>query len=483
METNETQNTVNKLGETIKQAGLPGKALLGSLLAAILVAGGAVSLLETNEAGYITVKQSLLTGDVSIISEPGLFCQCFGSITKYHEAGTVKFAQLDIDKDSKGMPIVRPGKAKDRNPEISDEIEVRFNDGGMGWISVMTLFDLPSDNEKLGLIHQKFRNYTNLIETGIKPTIEESVVLTAALMNSGESYTTKRAIFSEWARGQLTKGTYITEEVSRTDQGMGSIGDVTENNVVRVKTEGGVKLRNENPLERYGIEFKQFQITNIRYEPATENLIKTKREALQQTIVAKIAAERAKQERLAAEEFGKKKVKIAEYEAMVKMKKSEVAAEEEKTVAIINAERKLAVAKVTKQQDLGAANKKVELAKLDKTKAIIASEKEVTIAKLNVQAAKHNREAYILEGQGLSEQKRLIYEADGALQQKLDAYVKVMTVLSKELGKQKWVPDITMNGSGTGGSADGNAAAGFMNLWMMKTTQDLGVEMMGSKKK
>ncbi|VAX04278.1 hypothetical protein MNBD_GAMMA20-2105, partial [hydrothermal vent metagenome] len=333
-----------------------------------------------------------------------------------------------------------------------------------------------------GLIHQKFRNYTNLIVTGIKPTIEESVVLTAALMNSGESYTTKRAIFSEWARGQLTKGTYITEEISRSEQDGGSIGDLSENNVVRVKTENGIKLQNENPLERYGIKFKQFQITNIRYEEATEDLIKTKREALQQTIVAKIAAERAKQERLAAEEFGKKKVKIAEYEAMVKMKKAEVSAEEEKTVAIINAERKLAVAKITKQQDLGAANKKVELAKLDKAKATIASEKEVTMAKLNVQAAKHNKEAYILEGQGLGEQKRLIYEADGALQQKLDAYVKVMTVLSKELGKQKWVPDITMNGSGASGAADGNAAAGFMNLWMMKTTQDLGVEMIGNKK-
>jgi hypothetical protein len=319
---------------------------------------------------------------------------------------------------------------------------------------------------------------------GIKPTVEESVVLTAALMNSGESYTTKRAIFSEWAKSQLTKGTYVTEEVNRTEQGMGAAGAI-ENNVVRVKTADSVKLRNENPLERYGIEFKQFQITNIRYESETENLIKIKREALQQTIVAKIAAERAKQERLAAEEFGKKKVKIAEYEAMVKKKKSEVAAEEEKAVAIINAERKFAVAKVMKQKDLGAANKKVELEKLAKAKAIVAAEKDVKVAMLNVQAAKHNKQAYILEGQGLSEQRRLIYKADGALQQKLDAYVKVMTVLSKELGKQKWVPDIVMsgNGSGKGGTGQGNAAAGFMNLWMMKTAKDLGVEMMGSKKK
>ncbi|HEC11748.1 MAG TPA: hypothetical protein ENI80_00595 [Acidiferrobacteraceae bacterium] len=483
METDEIQSKMNKFGETLKQAGLPGKTILASLLVALLVAGAATGLLETNEAGTITVKQSLLTGEVSIISEPGLFCQCFGTITKYQNAGTVKFSQKAKNKGPNGKPIVRPRKDKNKNPEVSGEIEVRFNDGAMGWISVMTLFDLPTDKDKLGFVHQKFRNYTNLIEIGIKPTIEESVVLTAALMNSGESYTTKRAIFSEWARSQLTKGTYVTEEIDRAEHGMGAAEVTFENNVVRVKTEDGIKLRNENPLERYGIKFKQFQITNIRYESETEDLIKTKREALQQTIVAKIAAERAKQERLAAEEVGKKKVKIAEYEAMVKMKRAEVAAEEDKTVAIINAERKLAVAKVKKQQDLGAANKKIELAKLAKTKAIIAAEKNVKVAILNAQVAKHNKAAYILEGQGLGEQRRLIYKADGALKQKLDAYVKVMTVLSKELGKQKWVPDITMNGNGKGGPANGNAAAGFMNLWMMKTAKDLGVEMIGSKKK
>jgi hypothetical protein len=39
-----------------------------------------------------------------------------------------------------------------------------------------------------------------------------------------------------------------------------------------------------------------------------------------------------------------------------------------------------------------------------------------------------------------------------------------------------------MNG-GEGGATDGNAAAGFMNLWMMKTAKDLGVEMTVDKKK
>lgn len=479
METNDMQDRMKKVGETLKRVGLPGKSVLVILIAVLLSAVGAVGMLETNDAGYMSVKQSLLTGKLTIISEPGLFCQCFGTVTKYREAGSAKFVQKS--EGPEGVEARKPGRTKkEYDVEVSEEIEVRFNDGGLGWISVMSFFDLPKDKERLALIHQKFRSYKNLLETVIKPTIEESVVLTAALMNSGESYTTKRAIFSEWTRDQLDEGTYVTEETIMEGQDPAT-GSVIEKSMVKIKTVDNNRLRNENPLERYGIDFKQFQVTHIRYEAETENLIKIKREALQQTIAAKIAAERAIQERMAAEELGKKKVTIAEYEALVKKKQAEVEAEEEKAVAVINAEKKLAVARVTKEQDLGVANKKVELEKLAKAKALIEADKNLEVAKLNVQSAKRNRESNILEGQGLAEKKRLIYQADGALQQKLDAYVTVMTVLGKELGKQKWVPDITMNGGG--GQDGGSAVAGFMDLWMLKTAKELGVEIAVDKKK
>ncbi len=102
---------------------------------------------------------------------------------------------------------------------------------------------------------------------------------------------------------------------------------------------------------------------------------------------------------------------------------------------------------------------------------------------VSVSGGIHTKRAYIFDGHGLAERKRLIYQADGALQEKLDAYVSVMSVLAKELGKQKWVPDITMNSAGADSENGGNAAMGFMNLWMMKTAQDLGVELTNNKKR
>lgn len=478
METSDMQDRRNKFRDAVKNSSIPGKLGL-VILAVIIVVVAFVGLLETNGAGYITVKQSMLTGKVSIISEPGIFCQCFGRITKYNEAGTIKFVRADVGPDGVAMPLPVMGKVS--GSKFSKEIEVRFNDGGLGWISGMVLFDLPKDMDGLGLIHRKFRSFRNLMEAGIMPTVEESVILTAALMSSGESYTTRRATFSEWARDQLSEGTYVTEETAKEGQDF-EIGAVIDKSVVKIKMADNNKLRNESPLERYGIKFKQFQITDIRYEPETENIIKTKREALQQTIAAKIAAMRAVQERLAAEELGKKEVKIAEYEALVKKKRSEVEAEEAKEVAVIMAEKELEVGKIRKDKELRMANKKVEIEKLNKAKALIEAEKMLAVAKLNAKSAERNKVASIFEGQGLGEKRRLIYNADGALQQKLDAYVKVMTVLAKELGKQKWVPEITMNGGGKG-SADGNAAMNFMNLWMMKTAKELGLDMKNDRKK
>ncbi len=471
METSDAHERRKKFQEVFR-AGFPGKTALIVVILIVACIVGATGLLETNEAGYITVKQSITTGKVSIISEPGIFCQCFGRITKYREAGNIKFVHKETGPEKSAIHPV--------NSEVSSEIEVRFNDGGMGWISASALFDMPKESEKLGLIHKKFRSFDNLLGTVVMPTIKESVILTASLMSSGESYTTRRAIFTEWARDQLNKGIYVTEEVSEDDKGSNS-GIELDRSVVRIKMEDGKRLRNESPLARYGIKFKQFQITDIRYEAETENIIKTKREALQQTIAAKIAGERAVQERLAAEEVGKKEVKIAEYKALIKKKRAEVEADQEKQVAVINAQRKLEVGKITKDQEIRIAKKKVEIEKLQKAKAIIEAAKEHEVAKLHMKSAEFDKKTSILEGQGLGEKKKLLYEADGALQQKLDAYVKVMTVLAKELGKQKWVPDITMNGGE--GASDGNAAAGFMNLWMMKTAKDLGVEMTTDKKK
>jgi len=274
LDTSDSNKGLGHLSSALNRAGLPINSLIKLIILVLITAGIISTLFETNEAGYVSVKQSLMTGKVSIISQPGLFCQCLGKVTKYKEAGTFKFAQLETVPEP-GKAAGKPRKEKELTHEVTQEIAVRFNDGGMGWISGVARFDLPKSEDKLALIHKNFRSFEKLLEAGIISTVKESVILTASLMSSGESYTTKRAMLTEIARDQLVNGTYVTEDFVQEDKDS-MTGDVIIKNIVRVKMKDNRKVRNENPLERYGIEFKQFQITDIRYETETENIIKAK---------------------------------------------------------------------------------------------------------------------------------------------------------------------------------------------------------------
>ena len=65
-------------------------------------------------------------------------------------------------------------------------------------------------------------------------------------------------------------------------------------------------------------------------------------------------------------------------------------------------------------------------------------------------------------------------QADGALQQKIDAYIQVNERYAEALEKQKWVPEVVM---GSQNNQTGSAATDMMNLLMLKTAQDLNLDM------
>ncbi len=56
-----------------------------------VLAGFAVILgtrfFEENNAGFMQVKQAFPSGTLTAVSDPGYFCQCFGTLTEYKQAG------------------------------------------------------------------------------------------------------------------------------------------------------------------------------------------------------------------------------------------------------------------------------------------------------------------------------------------------------------------------------------------------------------
>ena len=263
-------------------------------------------------------------------------------------------------------------------------------------------------------------------------------------MTSEEAYAEKRTTFTEWAREQVEMGkfrTVLQEVAVQNETGKREIRKIP---VIQYGADG-LASHSDSDFRKYGISVDGFQITDWDFETKTLEQISSKREATMAIITAKANAERAKQEAITAEEQGKANVMKAKYEKEVEKEKAIVEAERIKETAIIAAEQRVEVAN---QAKLEAEQKKL--------------------------AAFEYKEEQIARGEGDAEYKRKVMEADGALKEKLAAYVEVNTYYAQAIAKNKWVPDIQM-GSGTG--ADSNAAEQLISLLMTKTAKDLSLDL------
>ena len=83
-----------------------------------------------------------------------------------------------------------------------------------------------------------------------------------------------------------------------------------------------------------------------------------------------------------------------------------------------------------------------------KARAVTESEQKKEVAKLDKEAAEFKKQELILLGQGEAERKKLVMNADGALEKKLEVYKEVNLRYAEAIEKYKgnWVPSVTMGG-------------------------------------
>lgn len=413
----------------------------GALVLLALVVITLFNIVGINYNGYRTVVQ-LPTGTTFVKFSPGPYVQLFGNVTTYPDIIT-----FDFDKD--------------QNQEVrtmeQEGIPVRYQDGGTGKIYGQARFNLPNDEATMLLLHRAFRTTEGLGYKLLKPTTEERVNLTAGLMSSEEAYTQKRGTFIEWARDQVQHGKYRTRletKQVKDDAATAVDGDtktVYKDVPVIAYGKDGLPEYLDNDFTLYGIALTGFQIVDWDFEPRTLEQIAAKRKATMAIITAKAEAERAKQDAITAEQEGLKNVTVAKYEKEVEKERAVVDATRAKEVAVIAAKQKVDVAEQNKLEQ-------------EQNKLAMAEYKQ----------------AQTLRGEGDAAYKKLVIEADNALEQKLATYEKVMAVFAQEFGKQKWVPNIQM-GTPTGGS--GNEAANLINLLTAKTVKDLDLDMSVNQKK
>lgn len=122
----------------------------------------------------------------------------------------------------------------------------------------------------------------------------------------------------------------------------------------------------------------------------------------------------------------------------------------------------------------------------EKAKEVVLAQQKLEVATLDAKAAEQTKLKEVLLGEGEATRKRLVMEADGALEKKLDAMIRINERYAQAIENYKgdWVPNFVMGSSQAGiSNVAGSGAMELIQLLTAKTARDLSVDWNVSGKK
>lgn len=384
------------------------------LVLVVLIAGS--KTFENNDASEIMVVQAPLSGKFTIYKTPGMKWQGWGSVTKYK-----KREQFWFSDDS-----------KEGNDE-DGSLPITFNDGGTAHISGSVAWEMPMVDSVIIQLHSKYHGAEAIDQQLIKTVVAKSVFLAGPLMSSTESYSIKRNDLISLISDQTNFGVYKTD--NHEERGKDAMtGQDKTYRVVKlipsaVPAERGFARQEVSPLEEFGIRAFNLSINNVKYDDKVAAQIAEQQQATMQVQTAMTEAKKAEQAAITAEKNGQ-----------------------------------AAAAKAKWEQEV------------IKAKEVTSAEQRKAVAKLDADAAEFRKQANILDGEGEARKRQLVMSADGALDKKLEAWVKAQGMWADAVkGYQgNWVPAVVMGNASNG--AAGSGANGLIDMLMAKTANDLSLD-------
>lgn len=385
-------------------------------LTAIAVAVGtlfAFQMWENVDADEILVVQSPFDGTLTWYVDPGIKYQGFGKTTFYK-----KRSIYDFD-DRGGDPT-----------KCTKGITVRFNDGGHGVMCGSVQYELPLEEKLLTALHVRFGSQPTIQRQLVETVTSKAVYFSGPLMSSRESYAEKRNDLIRYVEDQIQNGVYQTsqKDIRVKDLITGQEKSLTAVEIVKDPKTGHPLRQEEGVLTQFGIKAFNFAVNRIPYDLDVEKQIKQQQEITMSVQTSIANAKQAEQDAITVAERGKADAATAKW----------------------------------KQETI-------------KAKEVTEAEQRKQVAELDVQTAAARKKENILLGEGEGERKRLVMQADGALEKKLAAYIEVQKVWSGAIKDYKgnWVPGVVM---GTAGHTQSGAQA-MVDILTVKTAKDLALDM------
>ena len=376
-------------------------------------------------------------GVVRCETEPGPYMRLFGHVERYPKSFQFWFSEQ-----------------ADQGISSDDSILCRFNDGGHANISGSARIVMPTDKEHLKAIFSNYVTQERLQHELVKPCMQKAVYFAGPLMSSKESAGVKRTLLSQYIEDQAQLGVYSTKttDVKEPDAITGELKTVQV--VEIVKDAKGMATRQEpSALDKFGISLTAMSLNKIRYDDTVEKQIQQQQGLTMQIQTAVAQAKTAEQQALTAEKEGQAAAAKQKWSVEVVKAGAIVAAEQEREVTIINAQKNY-------------------------SNEVILAMQKLRVAELNKQAAEQDKQATILAGEGKAQAATLEMAANGALRPKLDAWVEAQKAYANALAQYRGniVPQFVMGGGGTGGASTGTATD-FMQLLMANQAKQLAIDM------
>jgi regulator of protease activity HflC (stomatin/prohibitin superfamily) len=301
---------------------------------------------------------------------------------------------------------------------------------------------MPTDPASVIKLHKEFGSIEAIDRQLIQPAIVKAFYQTSPLMSSTESYASRRTEFLSLFQDQLLNGVYKTKtvEVKEPDPITGELKTVSKVDILMDQS-GNPTRAETSSFKLYNISMLPATIREVRYDPEVEKQIASQRDAILNVQTAQAAAKKAEQDAITAEKSGEAKAAQAraEQEAL-------------KATAVTKAEQ-------------------------DKDVATLQAQQQRDVAKLEQEAAGYTKQQNILLGEGEAERKRLVFSADGALAQKLDAYVRSQEIWASAFKDHQGplVPSVVMGGS-SGSSSAASSVQQLMDMFAVRNAHDLSLD-------
>lgn len=427
---------------------------IGAAFIAIPVVSGAY---QFNDAGYCQHIRTIF-GTESVKCSTGWFFSGWGNSTSWpHE---ITIANTADDSNGAGSSQMPP-------------YSIRLSDNWRGEITQVTRFQIPQDSEQFLKMARDFRSPERVINATLRPAVLASLDSVANLYSMEQYYSGgERDAFKTEFSDMITKGRAQVRQVEISgdpmEVGRASANDLeaaadtsdvgnTERSYLRmekVTDEAGVPIRIKHDYMKYGITATSAILQNLDPDDMFESQQNARKEAASRRIVAREQRLEQEEQRLLAIQEGETNIARRQAEAKTIQIQRTTEAETEKKLVLIAAQRIKDEAEFTRD----TASVKLETARLEGEATEVSA----------------SAEAFA---------KRALIEADGALQAKLDAWVKAQTAWAGAAGQMN-VPTTVIasgggQGQGEGAAMNGNAlntVEGFMQLMMMKSAKDLAVD-------